>query len=320
MKNSPIKDLTYRHYDGPLNNTSMRWWAIAKLTISLARTRKGFWVWAVLAGYWYYILLAVFWFIQSFGIVPLVEGKNPILQQIIWKDQFQNGFNISQLLLFVMTLLIGTGSIANDNRANALLVYLSKPCTKLDYVFGKWMGIFVPITLISLAPTLFFYMYGALSFQEYGFLSDLWLLPKLLVISCLPGILHASLAVGVSSLFKQGRTAGALYAGMFFLPWFFTKTMQVVYFALTQNENTPKQALKVVGNLYYASMDGLQIGLSKAILNTAGSPLFPGGGGRNIKQIPIPAPDGLAVSLIFAAVCAFSVWIAWIRVRAVEVV
>ena len=46
-----------------------------------------------------------------------------------------------QLFLLFIALLAGAGSIANDNRANALLVYLSKPCRKVDYLFGKWAGL-----------------------------------------------------------------------------------------------------------------------------------------------------------------------------------
>jgi len=321
MKNSPIADLSYRHYDGPLNGGATRWWSIAKLSIQLAMKKKGFWVWAVLSGYWYYILLAVFWFVESFIPSP-VPGKHPLLSAIIWKDQFSNAFNISQLLLFVIALLIGTGTIANDNRANALLVYLSKPCTKLDYIIGKWMGVFIPITIVSLIPTLFFFAYGGLSFQEYGFISDWWLLPKLVLICCLPGALHASLCIGISSLFNQGRIAGAVYSGLFFLPWFFTKAMQVVYVVLSNNDNPKgKASLKFVGNLYYASMDGIQIGVSKAILNTGGSALFPGGGSpRGTQFVPIPPPNGTAITVIFIAICVIFSGIAWLRVRAVEVV
>ncbi len=39
--------------------------------------------------------------------------------------------------IFFLTIYIGTGLIANDRRANALQIYLSKPLTRLEYVAGK---------------------------------------------------------------------------------------------------------------------------------------------------------------------------------------
>jgi len=47
--------------------------------------------------------------------------------------------------ILCIALVVGAGAIAADNRSNALMVYLSKPITKGDYLLGKWMGIFLAI-------------------------------------------------------------------------------------------------------------------------------------------------------------------------------
>ncbi len=275
MAGSPIADLTYRNYDGPLEPPVNRWWAIAKMSMRLATKKKGFWVWAALSGYWYMILLAIFYFVdQSSAAAQLGQ----VFGRIVWRDQFINGFAVSQLFLFILALLLGAGSIANDNRANALLVYLSKPCSKLDYVIGKWLGIFIPITLVTLTPTLLFYIYGLLSYRSYGFFSqDPWLIFQLLGMSLVPGIFHASVSLGISSMFQQGRLAGATYSALYFFGVFFTKGMQAVVF-MGQGQGADGSSGAVpdfVRTLYYCSVDGIQDAMAKILLRTDGSNLIP---------------------------------------------
>ena len=96
-------------------------------------------------------------------------------------------------------------------------------------------------------------------------------------------------------------------AGIYFLSNFFTVAMVV---------NWAESSDRLAGTLSYASIDGLNIGMAKAILGTSGSTPFglPGGGPQ------IPAPHFLPVFLIVLAISTLCMMIAWNRVRAVEVV
>jgi ABC-2 type transport system permease protein len=318
---SPIADLSYRNYDGPLDPPIRRWWAIAQASMRLSLKKKGFWILGSLSSYWFALLMIVFYFMDTIAQNVPIGQKNPFLLQIIWKDQFLNAFSIAQLLLFIIALLIGVGTIANDNRANALLVYLSKPVTRLDYLIGKWLGIFIPITAVVAVPTLLFFAYCSMSYRDYGFFTeDPRLFWKLLLVILIPGTFHASVSLGISSLFNQGRLAGATYAGIFFMTLFFTKAMQVVSFITSQESGkTPA----IVKTLFYCSVDGIQIALAKIFLGTDGSPIFPGmnGGGRGGNPVPvIPAPNPTLFIGAFLLICGLSMLLAWWRVKAVEVV
>ena len=250
---------------------------------------------------------------------PARGQGNPFFKNIVWKDQFLNAFSVSQLFMLILALLLGAGTIANDNRANALLVYLSKPCSKLDYVIGKWLGIFVPLTLVAAVPTLLFYVYCLLSYRSYGFLTqDPWLILRLLGMVMLPGFFHASATLGVSSLFQQGRLAGATYSALYFFGLFFTKAMQTVIFV-----NGPmggeSTAPPIVKSLYYCSIDGIQIGLAKIFLHTDGSQLFPGSMPVGVR-FAIEAPSAVVFVPAFFGICGVFMLLAWSRIRAVEVV
>lgn len=325
MASTPIADLSYRNYDGPLEAPTMRWWVVAKMSMRMAIKKKGFWVWSCLSAYWYLILAAIFYFVDIFGQQSNGgQVSNVFFANTVWKDRFLDAFSVSQMLIFIVALLVGIGSIANDNRANALLVYLSKPCTKLDYLLGKWVAIFLLVLAVTAAPALLFYAYCYMSFRQYGFITQdpafFW---KLLLVLPLPAILHASLCIGISSLFKQGRLAGATYSAIYFLTFSFTMAMQVIFWINTDHER-PRHARRavtatlthgseLVQTLFYGSVDGIQIGLAKVILGTNGSTMMPGP--------PVPhAPNGLTFGIIYVAACALSILIAWTRVRAVEVV
>jgi len=298
---SPIADLTYRNYDGPLEPAMNRWWAIAKLSIKLSIKKKGFWLWASMSAFWYVILLIVFYFNDSVtqNVGPAAQ-KLSLMNNLIWKDQFLNSFSESQLFLFILALLTGAGTIANDNRAKALLVYLSKPCSKLDYVIGKWMGIFIPITLVTAIPAIVFYVYCLMSYRALGFWTqDPWLIVKLCLMVLIPGITYSSITLAISSLFQQGRLAGGVFAGVYFISYFVTLAMEGFNASQQMQGQSPPDIVK---NLFYCSVDGIQIGMAKVILGTNGSPKlpFPGQMGKNLI---VPAPSGWIIVPIFLLIC-----------------
>jgi len=316
----PIADLSYRNYTGLLEPPLWRWWVIAKMTMRTSIKKKGFWALAVLSAYWYVFLGVIFYFIETLGSGAGV-ALSPVLAKIVWRDQFLNGFNLSQLFLFVLALLIGVGTISNDSRAHALLVYLSKPCTKADYLIGKWVAIFLILAAVGAVPTFLFYGYCALSYSRYGFFtSEPFLVAKLIEMVMLPAAFHASVCLGVSSLFNQGRLAGAAYAGIYFMTGAFVLMMRAVYAvdtSLNGRRHLPQTAIHMIGTLTYASVNGLENALAKIVLDTDGSGLVPGGRGAGAV---VPAPDGLPFGIVYVAICAICLLIAWSRIRAVEVV
>jgi ABC-2 type transport system permease protein len=319
IESNPIADLSYRNYDGPLRPPTFRWWTIARQTIRAVSKNKWLWIMSGLAGA-YFVIMIIFLF-----VVDRLVAANPnmeqfqrlLIGQLVWKEQFNHGVGFAQIPSMVIAMIVGAGAIANDNRANALLVYLSKPCTRFDYAFGKWVGVFLLLLAALAIPALGFYAYGALSFRDLGFFKqDPWLLLRILATLPLCAALNTSIILAISSLFKQGRMAGAVYAGIYFLGDFFTRIMAVVWAIGRRGHDAPA----IVKYLYYTSIDGLQIGLSKSILGAKGTNLL--GipvNGRGMPHPP-PAPPLVPCLLIVLLVTLLSIAVTWKRVRAVEVV
>ena len=56
--------------------------------------------------------------------------------------------------MFFITVYAGAGLIANDRRANALQIYLSKPLTRVEYIFGKLAILATFLLLVTWVPAI----------------------------------------------------------------------------------------------------------------------------------------------------------------------
>lgn len=213
-----IADRSYRDYDGPLNTRAARWWVVALATIRANVRKPAFWIPAALVAL-SYVIQALFLYIFRQQIEQFGEAAGVIPgQQTIFRDTLWRGLTWTWLPLFLVALVAGAGSLAADNRANALLVYLSKPITKTDYLVGKWVGVFVLLALVSVVPAVLTFLFMAAAYNSEGFLRDNpWLFPRLLGATLLPAFLHASIVIGLSAWSKSPRIVGATYAGLFFV-------------------------------------------------------------------------------------------------------
>ncbi len=217
---SNIADLSYRNYDGPLISRAIRWWTISKSGIQGAMKKPGFWVAVAFCILPYLIHGFVFYLSQQ---MSAMGGPGAMLQGPA-AERFGRLFytclcgNTNEISMFVIALLIGTGSIAADNRANALMVYLSKPITKGDYLFGKWAGIFLTLWLVALLPCLLLFLFCMVLYTSDGFLKDNpTLILHVLLSSLVPALIHSSLLIGISAWSKSPRLVGAIYAAIYFV-------------------------------------------------------------------------------------------------------
>jgi ABC-type transport system involved in multi-copper enzyme maturation permease subunit len=109
----------------------------------------------------------------------------------------------------LLSIFGASGLIANDLRTGAILVYLSRPLTRRDYVLGK---LCVPLALnlaVTLVPALGLYLV-ALGLAPDQFLKwDLaWIGPAIVAHAVGMSLFVSLLALAVSSLSRSARVAG----------------------------------------------------------------------------------------------------------------
>jgi ABC-2 type transport system permease protein len=145
---------------------------------------------------------------------------------------FRQFLEQQEVFLFFITVYAGAGLIANDRRANALQIYLSKPLTRVEYVGGKLailltflLGVtWVPAMLLLLVQIL---LSGSFTF----FLDNLFLVPAITVFAFIQALAVAAAMLALSSLSRSSRYVGVLYAGLIF----FSQAVYGIVYAITRD-------------------------------------------------------------------------------------
>ena len=118
----------------------------------------------------------------------------------------------------VLTFVFGgAGLIASDLRTGAILVYLSRPLTRRDYVMGK-LGVLLALNLsVTLAPGLLLYLIAlALAPEMFAKWGLAWIAPAIVLHSLVLSLVMSLLTLAVSSLSRSARVAGIGFFGLVF--------------------------------------------------------------------------------------------------------
>jgi ABC-2 type transport system permease protein len=147
-------------------------------------------------------------------------------------DTFRQFLEQQQIFVFFVTVYVGAGLIANDRRANALQIYLSKPLTRAEYVFGKLAILMTFLLLVTWLPAIVLLIVQisfAGNFTFFG--NNLFLFPAITVFSFVQVTMVATTMLALSSLSNSSRYVGILYAAVIF----FTQAIYGVLYAVTRS-------------------------------------------------------------------------------------
>ena len=140
------------------------------------------------------------------------------------------------------------GLIANDRRANALQIYLSKPLTRVEYVAGKLVTLVLLLSAVTWVPGMLLLLLQILFAGNFTFLrANLFLIPAITLFSAVQVLLSAFAMLALSSLSKSRRFVAMMYAGLIF----FTAAMYQALRGMTSSRAwaviSPEDVLDVVG-------------------------------------------------------------------------
>ena len=276
----PIHDQGYRRYEGKRAPHGQAWWIIARTQFLAALKYRPF-----------VILLLVSWvpFIGRAVQLYLSTSFQQVSMLAATAQTFRDFLDQQGLFVFLVTIALG-GAIADDRRANALQLYLSRPLTRTEYIIGRLvpalgvlLGVtFVPAILLVLLQIAFS---GSTTFIG----QNLFLLPAITLVSFTQALLSASTILALSSLSKSRRFVSIMYAGLIF----FTAAMYQVLRTITGNRAwaalSPGDMMDVVAD---------------AVFRIRANP-------------PVPVPVAVLVIVLLIAA---SFWVLERKIRAVEVV
>ena len=243
-----IYDQAYRRYEarGPLR--TLRFWPITREGLSLVLARRAF-----------LFLIAFAWLPLVVRAVQIwVLTQAPQLSRLAPVDARLFGEYLNQQIFFTLLLSVfgGAGLIANDLRTGAILVYLSRPLTRRDYVLGK-LGVLMALNLsVTLLPGLLLYV-AAVSLAPEQFLKwELaWLGPAVVAQSLVISLATSLVALAVSSLSRSARVAGLGFFGLIFGLELVRGILRAVYDRPEALLVSLQASLQAVGNAMFGISD-----------------------------------------------------------------
>ncbi len=204
----PIHDLSYRHWAGEWTSHPYRWWVITRQGIALLAKRKLFLVLLFLSLIPFLVRCVMLY-------VAVVMGKIQVFQV---DAGFFEAFLSQQLFFtFLISIYAGAGQIANDLKANALQIYLSKAITRRDYLIGKLGVVVFFVALPTLVPALLLFLLAAAFHSDMAFLAEYsWVVLPIVGYSLVIVFTNALVVLAMSSLNRSSRFAGIFFAAIIF--------------------------------------------------------------------------------------------------------
>ena len=278
---SPIHDQGYRRYPGRRVPHGRRWWVIGRASL-FARVRER----RVMG------LLLFAWLPFLVRAVQIYASAN--FQQVAFlaptPQTFREFLDQQELFVFIVTIVIGAGLIADDRRANALQIYLSKPLTRVEYVVGKLVTLALVLAFVTWLPAMLLLLLQMLFAGSAQFIREhLFLIPAITLLAAVQVFVSSFAMLALSSLSSNRRFVAIMYTGIIF----FTAAMY--------------QALKTITG------SGAWAWISPwATLDILGGAIF------RVQERPPMSPIAAAIAVL--GLIAISIAILERRVRGVEVV
>ena len=277
----PIHDQGYRRYQGSRSAIGKSWKVMATAGV-MTMVKKRVFIALMLWGWAPFVVRAIqIYGSETYAQLTFLAPKGETFREFL--DQ-------QGLFVFFVTIWVGAGLIANDRRANALQLYLSKPMTSAEYIAGKFAILFVFLISVTFLPAIMLLLTQAILAGSLTFIrNNIYLLPAITLYSLILVITTSVTMLALSSLSKSSRFVGVMFAGLVFFTLALFNALRGIMGTSSFAWLAPSAALAQLGDVIFR--------------------LPP-------RYTVSPAAAALTVIVLIGA----SVWILHRRVRGVEIV
>ena len=204
----PIHDQGYRRYLGTRASIGRAWQVMTRAGVMTFVTKRAFIGVMLLAWIGYVIRAVQIYVSEVFTQAAFLAPKGETFREFL--DQ-------QGIFVFFVTIWVGAGLIANDRRANALQLYLSKPMTSAEYIAGKLAILFIFLVAVTFLPAMMLLLTQAAFAGNLTFIrNNVYLLPAITLFSLVQVLLASTTMLALSSMSKSSRFVAVMYAGLFF--------------------------------------------------------------------------------------------------------
>ncbi len=217
----PVYEQTYSHYEGEYRPRSLAWTLIARRGIIQTWRKKWFRIILMFCLAPFIIMTLRIYLASNMELLNLLEFNTSAVKDILNIDEkFYHTFLLIQSFpCFLMTLFTGADLIASDRRTKALTLYLSKPITRLDYLFGKASIPCFYLYLVSMIPGLFLMFFYAFFNENWMYLwENRQIAGRIVLLSHVYIIPMIALILAISSMTRSKVSAVVMFCVISFVP------------------------------------------------------------------------------------------------------
>ena len=239
----PIHDQGYRRYGGSRAAVGRAWQVIAGAGIRSIVVKRSF-IGLMLFAWAPFVVRAVQIYVSAnFQQAAFLAPKG---------ETFREFLETQNIFVFFVTIWVGAGLIANDRRANALQLYLSKPLSAAEYVAGKMAILLVFLAFVTWAPAMGLLLVQTIFAGSFTFVrNNAYLLPAITLFSLAQMLLAAATMLALSSLSNSRRFVGVMYAGLMFFTTALFQALRGITGSTAFAWISPNNALDQLGDVIF---------------------------------------------------------------------
>jgi ABC-2 type transport system permease protein len=216
----PIHDQTYRRYAGRREGHRYAWWVIARVCASQRLQQRRFLGLLLFAWSPFLVRALQVYVSSSFAQASFLAPTASTFREFL--DQ-------QSVFVFFITIFGGAGLIADDRRAHALELYLSKPLTRTQYVGGKLVVLGLFLMAVTWMPAMMLLALRVSFTGDLVFLRDnFFLVPAITLFSLIQASVAAFPMLALSSLTNNSRFVAVTFAAIVFFTAAVSRILQMI--------------------------------------------------------------------------------------------
>jgi ABC-2 type transport system permease protein len=207
----PIHRERYRRREDGIDLRGRAWLVIAANGLRILIRRRAF-----------LFLMILAWIPAVVRAVQIYAAANlPSVSQVgflaIGVRTFRDFMNQQEPFVFFLTVYAGSGLIADDLRARALQLYLSRPVTRTQYLAGKAAILMMTLLTVTWLPAMLLLFLVPIFAGSMAFVvENLYLIPAISAYALIHVTVSTFLILALSSLSKSRWFVAVVYAGLAF--------------------------------------------------------------------------------------------------------
>lgn len=207
----PIHRERYRRSETGVDSVGLAWLVIAANGLRILVRRRPF-----------LFLMILAWIPAIVRAVQIYAAANvPNVAQVpfltITPRLFRDFLSQQEPFVFFLTVYAGSGLIADDLRAKALQLYLSRPVTRTQYIAGKAAILIMTLVGVTWLPAILLLFLVPVFAGNMSFVAaNLYLIPAISAYAVMHITLSTFMILALSSVSRSRWFVAVMYAGLVF--------------------------------------------------------------------------------------------------------